>query len=51
MLLIDSEAFISTGNMSYSLFKYNKDFLIELDNPELLGVLETLFMQDFMGEK
>lgn len=47
MLIIDDSAYISTGNFSYSLFKYNRDFLVKIYDTELLGILEELFLWDF----
>lgn len=47
LLMIDSKAYISTGNFSYSLFKYNRDFLISFTQREFLESLEQLFIQDF----
>jgi phosphatidylserine/phosphatidylglycerophosphate/cardiolipin synthase-like enzyme len=47
LLLIDEKAYISTGNFSYSLFKYNRDFLVSFTDSEFLESLEKLFLQDF----
>jgi len=47
MMIIDEKAYVSTGNFSYSLFKYNRDFIISLTDPSIIGQLRTLFLRDF----
>ena len=47
LLIIDDLAYVSTGNFSYSLFKYNRDFLVSINNQNLVDDLEQLFMNDF----
>lgn len=47
LLIIDERAFISTGNFSYSLFKYNRDFLVEIHDMNITESLEELFYNDF----
>jgi phosphatidylserine/phosphatidylglycerophosphate/cardiolipin synthase-like enzyme len=47
LLLIDDSAYISTGNFSYSLFKYNRDFLVKISQDKFVRDIEQLFLQDF----
>ncbi len=47
LLIIDNEAYVSTGNFSYSLFKYNRDFLVKLENKEIVEKLRELFLWDY----
>jgi phosphatidylserine/phosphatidylglycerophosphate/cardiolipin synthase-like enzyme len=47
LLIIDESAYVSTGNFSYSLFKYNRDLLVRIIDREFLDVLVTLFLWDF----
>lgn len=47
MLIVDNHAYISTGNFSYSLFKHNRDFVLRLDDSELISALGRLFHNDF----
>ena len=47
LLIIDKEAYISTGNFSYSLFRYNRDFLVKFSDADFIEHLEKLFIQDF----
>jgi len=47
MLIIDERAYVSTWNFSYSLFKHNRDLLVEISDSELLWVLTELFTWDF----
>jgi phosphatidylserine/phosphatidylglycerophosphate/cardiolipin synthase-like enzyme len=51
LLIIDEKAYISTGNFSYSLFKYNRDFLVSFTQREFLESLQQLFLQDFEHKK
>jgi len=46
-MIIDDEIIISTGNYSYSTFKYNRDFFIFLDNKTLLLTFLEIFKNDF----
>jgi len=50
MMIIDESAFISTGNFSYSLFTKNRDFMIELSDPDIFWELERLFLLDYNHE-
>lgn len=47
LLIIDESAYVSTGNFSYSLFKYNRDFLVKIYDTAFLKVLVELFLWDF----
>lgn len=49
--IIDESAFISTGNISYSLFKYNRDFIVEINQQALVEKIVTLFKSDFQHIK
>ncbi len=51
LLLIDNAWFVSTGNFSYSLFTKNRDFIVELNNKELINSLYELFENDFYHKK
>ena len=50
LLIVDDKAYISTGNFSYSLFKYNRDFLVSFTQEEFVKNLQQLFLQDFEHE-
>lgn len=47
LLIIDQKAYISTWNFSYSLFKYNRDFLVWITQKEFVEKLKELFLLDF----
>jgi len=47
LLIIDEKAYVSTWNFSYSLFKHNRDLLVEINDNELLWILVQLFLWDF----
>lgn len=47
LLIIDESAYVSTGNFSYSLFKYNTDFLVQITDTSLLETLSQVFISDF----
>lgn len=47
MMIIDNEIIISTGNYSYSTFKYNRDFFLFLDNQKYLQFFLDIFNNDF----
>lgn len=47
LLMIDDSAYISTGNFSYSLFKYNRDFIVKLEKSWLQESLKEIFENDF----
>jgi phosphatidylserine/phosphatidylglycerophosphate/cardiolipin synthase-like enzyme len=44
LLIIDDSAYVSTGNFSYSLFKYNRDLLLRIFDREFVNVLVALFL-------
>lgn len=47
LLIIDDFLYLSTGNFSYSLFKSNRDFLLEIHKKEIVQKLEELFLLDY----
>lgn len=47
LLIVDNQAYVSTGNFSYSLFKYNRDLLVNINDNDFLEVLVELFIWDF----
>lgn len=47
LLIIDQEAIISTGNMSYSTFTKNRDFFISTFDVDIVATLSQLFYNDF----
>ena len=49
--LIDDAYVISTGNMSFSTFAYNKDLLLFWNDKEDIAILEELFKKDSKWEK
>ena len=51
LLIIDEKAYVSTWNFSYSLFKYNRDFIVSLSETEIVNTLEELFLLDFSHNK
>jgi cardiolipin synthase A/B len=50
-LIIDDAFYISTGNYSYSTFKYNRDFFMYSKNTELLDIIVRIFNNDFIWNK
>lgn len=50
-MIIDNYAYVSTGNFSYSLFKYNKDFLVWIKQKDIVASLEQLFINDYSHTK
>ncbi|MCP4523726.1 MAG: hypothetical protein GY828_05945 [Candidatus Gracilibacteria bacterium] len=50
-LIIDDIFYISTGNYSYSTFKYNRDFFIRSENSKLLDIILQIFSHDYNGDK
>lgn len=50
LLIVDNSVYVSTWNFSYSLFKYNRDFMYYSQNSEILQVFESIFLSDFFGE-
>lgn len=51
MMIIDDEVIVSTGNFSYSTFRYNREFFLLLDNKNLLPTFLEIFENDFSGVK
>ncbi len=51
MMIIDDKIIISTGNFSYSTFRYNREFFILLDNKIFLPIFLEIFENDFLGNK
>lgn len=51
LMIIDDEVVISTGNISYSTFAYNKDFFIITSDNAIRENLLFLFENDFSGTK
>ena len=51
LMIIDDDVVISTGNISYSTFAYNKDFFIITDDQTIRENMLFLFENDFVGEK
>lgn len=50
-LIIDDHFYISTWNFSYSTFKYNRDFFLKSDDPEILDLVLKVFNHDFIWEE
>ena len=50
LLIIDDTAYVSTGNLSYSLFTKNRDLMVSFQWGELLEKLEELFLLDYNEE-
>jgi len=51
LLIIDDEAIVSTGNYSYSSFAYNREFFINIWDPDFVSLLTETYLADFAGEK
>lgn len=51
MMIVDDEVIISTGNYSYSTFKYNREFFLMLQNEQMAWIFQEIFESDFGGEK
>ncbi len=50
-LLVDDEIILSTGNISYTNFKTNRDIFLFIKEKEILSKIEEIFKRDFAGEK
>ncbi|MDD3645799.1 MAG: phospholipase D-like domain-containing protein [Candidatus Gracilibacteria bacterium] len=50
LLIVDEEAIISTGNLTYSTFTYNRDFFVVINDKLLLEKLLSIFNADYAGE-
>lgn len=51
MMIVDDEVILSTGNYSYSTFRYNREFFVFLKNPALENTFWEIFQNDFEGIK
>lgn len=51
LIIIDEKVFVSTGNLSYSTFAFNKDFFIVIRDEKLKKILKWTFFNDFNGRK
>jgi len=51
LMIIDDDVVLSTGNVSYSTFAYNKDFFIITDDDIIRENILFAFQKDFLGEK
>lgn len=51
MMIIDDEVILSTGNYSYSTFRYNREFFVFLKNEDILPLFLEIFENDFAGVK
>jgi|TARA_B110000879_G_C10756382_1_gene349848 phosphatidylserine/phosphatidylglycerophosphate/cardiolipin synthase-like enzyme len=47
-IIIDNHFYISTGNYSYSTFKYNRDFFIKSDDSEILDKILEIYNHDYV---
>lgn len=47
MMILDEEVFVSTGNYSYSTFRYNREFFLSFKDVEVKNILEEIFLRDF----
>lgn len=47
MIIIDDEVIISTGNYSYSTFRYNREFFLYINNKNLFPIFLEIFENDF----
>lgn len=50
-IIIDDYFYISTWNYSYSTFKYNRDFFLKSDDPEILEIILKIFNYDYIWEE
>ncbi len=51
MMIVDDEVILSTGNYSYSTFRYNREFFLILENKILQKVFLDIFSADFVWDK
>lgn len=51
LLIIDDEAFISTGNYSYSSFAYNREFFIQIWDIDFVNMLKEIYLADYAWVK
>ncbi len=47
LLIIDDEAVVSTGNLTYSSFTFNRDMFLFLKDKEIVKTLLNIFEKDF----
>lgn len=47
MLIVDNEVIISTGNYSYSSFAYNREFFVQIWDPDFVKMLTQIYLADF----
>lgn len=47
--IIDDEVILSTGNMSYSSFSKNRDFIVSVKDKKVLQDFLDIFRSDFLG--
>ena len=50
MLIIDDSVIISTGNYSYSSFAYNREFFMQIWDPDFVSLLTDVYLADFAGD-
>ncbi len=51
MMIVDDEVILSTGNYSYSTFRYNREFFVFIKNEWLQKTFWEIFQNDFDGVK
>ncbi|MGE4444481.1 MAG: phosphatidylserine/phosphatidylglycerophosphate/cardiolipin synthase family protein [Candidatus Altimarinota bacterium] len=51
MMIVDDEVILSTGNYSYSTFRYNREFFVFIKNEGLQKTFGEIFQNDFDGVK
>lgn len=51
LIIIDDEAIISTWNLTYSSFKYNREFFIFTQDKNIIQSLKTIFLNDYFFRK
>ncbi len=51
MMIVDDEAVVSTGNYSYSSFRYNREFFLIFADQKIIQILSDIFLKDFVWEK
>ncbi|MDA7494845.1 phospholipase D-like domain-containing protein [Candidatus Gracilibacteria bacterium] len=49
--IIDENVYISTGNYSYSTFKYNRDYFLKTSDSDILSNMLEIFIHDASGNK
>ncbi len=51
LIIIDDEIILSTWNLSYSNFAYNRDLFLFIKDKKILNVLINIFNNDFLWKK